>query len=69
MSGKAFEPVLRRDRVIIVAALVVLTSLAWADLIWLANDMWMGGMDMAGFRHDSCGPRPDDADERAMEAH
>ena len=50
MRGKALEPVLRRDRVIIVAALVVLTALAWADLIWLANDMWMGGMDMAGFR-------------------
>ena len=40
----------QRDRVIVVAALAVITVLAWADLAWLANDMWMGGMDMTGFR-------------------
>ena len=28
----------------------IVTVLAWADLVWLANDMWMGGMDMTGFR-------------------
>ena len=44
------EAVLRRDRVIIIAALTVLTLLAWADLVWLADDMSMGGMDMTGFR-------------------
>ncbi len=44
------EAVLRRDRAIIIAALSVLTVLAWADLVWLANDMAMGGMDMTGFR-------------------
>jgi predicted metal-binding membrane protein len=44
------EAVLRRDRAIIIAALGVLTLLAWADLVWLADDMSMGGMDMSGFR-------------------
>ena len=44
------ETVLRRDRAVVVGALVVVTALAWADLVWLANDMWMGGMDMTGFR-------------------
>ena len=50
MSEPALEAVLRRDRIIVVAALAVLTALAWADLIWLADDMAMGGMDMTGFR-------------------
>jgi predicted metal-binding membrane protein len=44
------EAVLRRDRAVIIAALVIITALAWADLVWLANDMWMDGMDMTGFR-------------------
>ena len=50
MSGGSLEAVLRRDRVIVIAALAIVTALAWADLVWLANDMWMGGMDMTGFR-------------------
>src|ERR1700688_2256319 len=50
MSEAALEAVLRRDRVIVIAALAVMTTLAWADLVWLANDMSMGGMDMSGFR-------------------
>jgi predicted metal-binding membrane protein len=41
---------LRRDRAIIIAALTLLTILAWADLVLLADDMSMGGMDMTGFR-------------------
>lgn len=44
------EAVLRRDRAVVIAALVIITALAWADLVWLANDMWMDGMDMTGFR-------------------
>ncbi len=44
--------VLRRDRAVIVAALVVITGLAWAYVLWLANDMAMGGMDMTGFPDD-----------------
>jgi predicted metal-binding membrane protein len=50
MSDAAIEAVLRRDRVIVAAALVVVTLLAWAYVWWLATDMDMGGMDMPGFR-------------------
>src|SRR5271169_508959 len=50
MIDTALEAALRRDRIIMIAALVVLTALAWADLVWLADDMAMGGMDMTGFR-------------------
>src|SRR5579863_4322677 len=50
MSSQAIELVLRRDRVVMVAALVAITGLAWAYVLWLANDMAMGGMDMTGFR-------------------
>jgi predicted metal-binding membrane protein len=50
MSDTALEAVLRRDRAIVLAALAAVTALAWADLVWLANDMAMGGMDMTGFR-------------------
>ncbi len=46
----ALEAVLRRDRAVVTVALTIITVLAWADLVWLANDMWMGGMDMPGFR-------------------
>jgi predicted metal-binding membrane protein len=50
MSDEALELVLRRDRAIIVAALVLLTALAWAHVLLVADDMAMGGMDMTGFR-------------------
>jgi predicted metal-binding membrane protein len=50
MSASVLEAVFRRDRAIIIVALSVLTVLAWADLVWLADDMSMGGMDMTGFR-------------------
>jgi predicted metal-binding membrane protein len=40
----ALENVLRRDRAIIVAALIVLTALAWTHMLWLADDMAMVGM-------------------------
>jgi predicted metal-binding membrane protein len=42
--------VLRRDRIVISLALIVLTALAWSYLLWLSDDMQMGGMDMTGFR-------------------
>jgi predicted metal-binding membrane protein len=44
------ETILQRDRIVVAAALAVMTVLAWADLVWLADDMAMGGMDMTGFR-------------------
>jgi predicted metal-binding membrane protein len=50
MNASFLEAILRRDRAIIVAALLVLTALAWFDLVWLANDMAMDGMDMTGYR-------------------
>lgn len=46
----AVEAVLRRDRAVVIAALILITALAWADIIWLARDMGMDGMDMTGFR-------------------
>jgi predicted metal-binding membrane protein len=46
----ALEAILQRDRIIVLAALAIVTVLAWADLVWLADDMAMDGMDMAGFR-------------------
>jgi predicted metal-binding membrane protein len=48
--NSTLEAVLRRDRSIVIAALAIITALAWGDIIWLANDMAMDGMDMAGFR-------------------
>ena len=50
MSDTALEAVLRRDRAVVIVALVIITALAWADLAWLADDMAMGGMDMTGYR-------------------
>src|SRR6266478_8503482 len=50
MTDAAMETVLRRDRLIVAAALALMTGLAWAYVWWLAADMDMGGMDMAGFR-------------------
>ncbi len=42
--------VVRRDRVVIVLAVALLTALAWGYLLWLSADMAMGGMDMGDFR-------------------
>ena len=50
MAEAALETILRRDRVIVATALVLLTALAWSYVLWLAVDMDMGGMDMTGFR-------------------
>lgn len=41
---------LRRDRVIILAALALIGILAWIYIVYLAEQMSMGGMDMTGFR-------------------
>jgi len=50
MSEAVLEAVLRRDRVIVIAALAVITALAWADIAWLAADVAMGGMGMTRIR-------------------
>ena len=50
MTDSTLETVLRRDRFIVAGALGIIIALAWGYVLWLANDMDMGGMDMAGFR-------------------
>jgi len=50
MTDAALQAVLRRDRAVVAAALLVLVALAWAYVLWLAADMDMGGMDMRGYR-------------------
>src|SRR5215470_15988706 len=50
MAKTALETVLRRDRVVVAAALAGLAALAWGYVLWLGADMNMGGMDMTGFR-------------------
>ena len=50
MTDSALETVLRRDRIIVAGALGIIIALAWGYVLWLANDMDMGGMDMTGFR-------------------
>ncbi len=50
MTDSALETVLRRDQRIVASAIAILVVLAWAYVLWLANDMDMGGMDMTGFR-------------------
>jgi predicted metal-binding membrane protein len=50
MSDSTLETVLRRDRWVVGGALGIIVALAWGYVLWLANDMDMGGMDMTGFR-------------------
>jgi len=50
MSDAMLEVVLRRDRIVVIAALAAITALAWAYVLWIAADMDMGGVGMSGFR-------------------
>ena len=50
MTETMLEIILRRDRIIVAAALAALTALAWTYVLWLAADMDMGAMEMTGFR-------------------
>src|ERR1700756_845563 len=50
MTDSALETLLRRDRIIVAGALGIIIALAWGYVLWLANDMDMGGMDLTGFR-------------------
>jgi len=58
MSDTAIEAVLRRDRVIVAAAVVVLTTLAWTYVWWLAAAMDVGGTDMSDIRMEFDAPDP-----------
>jgi predicted metal-binding membrane protein len=53
MAEGALETVLRRDRLVVAAALGVIAALAWAYVLWLAANMDMGGADMAGMEMGS----------------
>ena len=46
MRGETLELLLRRDRLVISAALVVITAFAWTYVVWLAGGMADSGMDM-----------------------
>jgi len=50
MTDSTLEAVLRRDRLLIGGALAIIVALAWGYIVWLTNDMNMGGMDMTGYR-------------------
>jgi len=50
MVGTTLEAILRRDRALVTATLIILIALAWSYVLWLVADMDMGGMDMSGFR-------------------
>ena len=50
MAKAALETVLRRDRIVVAAALAGVAALAWGYVLWPGADMNMGGMDMTGFR-------------------
>jgi predicted metal-binding membrane protein len=39
MTGPQFDIALRRDRQAVLAALVILTALAWGALLWLTRDL------------------------------
>src|SRR4051812_20507181 len=43
MAEAVLENVLRRDRMVVAAALFVLTALAWAYLLWLMTAVSMSG--------------------------
>ena len=42
MTDAAINAVLRRDRTIVLSAIVAITALAWAYVLWLAANMDMG---------------------------
>jgi predicted metal-binding membrane protein len=50
MTDSALETVLRRDRLLIAGALLLIVAITWGYVLWLAADMDMGGMEMTGFR-------------------
>jgi|SRR5581483_848712 len=50
MTDTSLTAVLRRDKMIVAAALLALTVLAWSYVLWLAHAMSMGGMEMEDVR-------------------
>jgi predicted metal-binding membrane protein len=50
VNDAMLEVVLRRDRIVVVFALAVITVLAWGYVLWLAADMNMDAAGMSGSR-------------------
>lgn len=48
MNGTKFESILRRDRQAVLAALVVLTALAWFYVLWITRNLAMPAPAMPG---------------------
>src|SRR3954452_1446193 len=55
MTDSTLEIVLRRDRWVVGSAIGFIVALAWGYVLWLANDMDMGGMGMTGVRMITAG--------------
>jgi predicted metal-binding membrane protein len=45
MGDTALAPLIRRDRAVILVALIAVTALAWLYVVWLAQDMAMPAMN------------------------
>src|SRR5437899_12587193 len=50
LTDSTLETVLQRDRWVVGGAIGIIFALAWSYVLWLANDMNMGDMDMTGLR-------------------
>ena len=50
MTDSTLETVLAARSLVVGGAIGIIVALAWGYVLWLANDMDMGGMDMTGFR-------------------
>ena len=57
MSDTAFESILKRDRYAVMAALFLLTVLAWAYVLWLVRHMDMPAMSMPGIDMGAMAPQ------------
>jgi predicted metal-binding membrane protein len=68
MGDTALEAVLRRDRTVVMAALVVIAVLAWAYVLWLAIDVAMPASPMpAGASGDMAGMNMSNIDVAGMD--
>jgi predicted metal-binding membrane protein len=57
-KGAALDAVLRHDRAMMVMAIVIITVLAWAYILWLATQMGTAAMPTAGIAEDSMAGMP-----------
>src|SRR3954466_3345573 len=57
MTDTTLESILRRDRYAVMAALVLLTVLAWAYVLWLAKHMNIPDPSMSGMGMGAMAPQ------------